>query len=331
MRQGIRVRTATLLDVPEPDDHLSRLVDVCLIGLILINFVAVILESVVPLREQWDAQFRLLEVFSVGVFTLEYLLRVWSIVDSPSHTKYRHPVWGRLRFMLTPMAIIDLLAVAPFWLSMFIVLDLRFLRVARLLRVLKLTRYSAAMNLLLEVLREKASVIGAAMFTLFIVLILAASFAYLAEHAAQPEVFSSIPQAMWWAVITVTTVGYGDVVPITTTGKAIGALLSLIGVGMVALPAGILASGFSDAVHRRRNRLRSDVHRAREDGMIDNHERLVLESRARSLSLSDEELADILDQDAQAARYEVRSCPHCGKPLGPVSGVDQDERRDPGP
>lgn len=325
MRQGIRVRTATLLDVPEPDDHLSRLVDVCLIGLILINFVAVILESVVPLREQWAVQFRLLEVFSVGVFTLEYLLRVWSIVDSRSQDKYRHPVWGRLRFMLTPMAIIDLLAVAPFWLSMFVALDLRFLRVARLLRVLKLTRYSAAMNLLLEVLREKASVIGAAMFTLFIVLILAASFAYLAEHAAQPEVFSSIPQAMWWAVITVTTVGYGDVVPITTTGKAIGALLSLIGVGMVALPAGILASGFSDAVHRRRNRLRSDVHKAREDGMIDNHERLVLESRARSLSLSDEELADILDQDAEATRYEVRKCPHCGKPLGPVSRVDQEE------
>ena len=330
MRQGIRARTATLLDVPEPDDQLSRLVDVCLIGLILINFVAVILESVAPLRDQWAAQFRLLEVFSVGVFTLEYLLRVWSIVDSRSQAKYRHPVWGRLRFMLTPMAIIDLLAVAPFWLSMFVALDLRFLRVARLLRVLKLTRYSAAMNLLLEVLREKASVIGAAMFTLFIVLILAASFAYLAEHAAQPEVFSSIPQAMWWAVITVTTVGYGDVVPITTTGKAIGALLSLIGVGMVALPAGILASGFSDAVHRRRNRLRSDVHKAREDGTIDDHERLVLESRARSLSLSDDELADILEQDAETASHEVRNCPHCGRPLGPVPGGEHDERQAPG-
>ena len=329
MPYGIRARTATLLDIPEPGDRPSRLVDVFLIGLILINFVAVIIESVVPLREQWAAEFRLLEAFSVGVFTLEYLLRIWSIVDCRSSTKYRHPIWGRLRFMVTPMAIIDLLAVAPFWLSMFVALDLRFLRVARLLRVLKLTRYSAAMDLLLEVLREKASVIGAAMFTLFIVLILAASTAYLAEHPAQPEVFSSIPQAMWWAVITVTTVGYGDVVPITTTGKAIGAVLSLIGVGMVALPAGILASGFSDAVHRRRNRLRSDVHKAREDGTIDNRERQVLESRARSLSLSDEELAEILDQDDEDARHEVGICPHCGKPLGAAPGADRDEQ-DPG-
>ena len=309
-----RRRTASVLDVSEPGDRLSRLLDYLLIGLILLNFLAVILESVRSIRMEWAVEFRLFEVFSVAVFTVEYLARVWSIVDNKWRQAYRHPFWGRVRFMASPMAIIDLLAVAPFWLSMIFPVDLRFLRVVRLLRVLKLTRYSAAMNLLFDVVREKLGILAAALFIVFILLIVAASSTYLAEHEAQPEAFANIPQAIWWAIITVTTVGYGDVVPITPLGKFLGSMLGFIGVGMVALPAGILASGFSDALHRRRHTLERDLNRALEDGEFDAGERSMLASRARSMSVSDEELADIL-QSRQDPVALSACCPHCGKSL----------------
>jgi voltage-gated potassium channel len=310
----IRVRTASVLDVSEPGDRLSRLFDYLLIGLILLNFLAVILESVVSIRAEWALEFRAFEIFSVAIFTVEYVARVWSIVDSKWRSEYRHPVKGRLRFMVSPMAIVDLLAVAPFWLSMIFPVDLRFLRVLRLLRVLKLTRYSAAMNLLFDVVREKMAILAAALFIVFILVIVAASLTYLAEHEAQPQAFANIPQAIWWAVVTVTTVGYGDVVPITPMGKFFGSVLGFIGVGMVALPAGILASGFSEALHRRRHTLERDLSRALEDGDFDEQERSMLASRARSMSVSDEELADILQSQGRAHAASA-CCPHCGKPL----------------
>ena len=312
----VRARTASILDVPEHGDTVSRYFDVFLIILIVVNVVAVILESVGSLRARWADAFYTIETVSLVIFSLEYVLRVWSIVDNRWRPEYAHPVWGRLRFMRSPMAIVDLLAVAPFWLSMFFPMDLRFLRVVRLLRVLKLTRYSAAMNLLFEVLRQEARVIGAAMFALFLTLIFTASATYLVETEAQPEAFANIPQAMWWAIVTVTTVGYGDVVPITPLGKVLGAVLGLIGVGMVALPAGILASGFSDALNRRRNSLRREYRRAMEDGVVDAEERDLLKSRAASYNLSENEVDDILEQDDTASPAAAGLCPHCGKPLG---------------
>ena len=312
----IRARTAELMDVPQPGDKLSRGLDVFIILLILINVVALILESVESLRMRWGDQFRLLEQMSLLVFSLEYLLRVWSIVDNRWRSEYRHPVTGRLRFMSSPMALIDLLAVLPFWLSMFIPLDLRFLRVARLLRVLKLTRYSAATNLLFSVLREEARVMGAAMFMLFLLLVLTASATYLVEHPVQPEAFANIPQAMWWAIVTVTTVGYGDVVPITPLGKVFGSILGFIGVAMVALPAGILASGFGDVLNRRRNSLRRDRDRAMHDGVVDAAERRELEARGQSLSLSDAQVAEILaGRGGSSPACTGMVCPHCGKAL----------------
>jgi voltage-gated potassium channel len=309
----LRTRTATILDIATPGDLVSRRFDQALICLILINVVAVILESVPSLRQQWGQIFRGLEYFSVAVFSVEYLARVWSIVDNRWRREYAHPVRGRLRFMFTPMALIDLFAIAPFWLSVFFPVDLRFLRVARLLRILKLSRYSAAMNLLFEVLREEVRVIMAALFVVVVLIVLMASATFLVENRAQPEDFASIPDAMWWAVVTVTTVGYGDVVPVTPMGKILGSILGLIGVGMVALPAGILASGFNEAMHRRRNSLRREVDHALEDGIIDDDEHRQIRVRAESLSLSDNELNDILSEKTD--QYLGLSCPHCGKRL----------------
>ena len=128
--------------------------------------------------------------------------------------------------------------------------DLRFLRVVRLLRLLKLTRYSSSLAMLLRVSKQEAKPISASLFVLLLMLLLASSFAYIAEHKAQPEAFGSIPKAMWWAIITMTTVGYGDVTPITLGGKVIAAMVGIIGIGMVALPAGLLASGFTAQLHR---------------------------------------------------------------------------------
>lgn len=311
----VRARVASILDVPEKGDRVSRYFDICLIALIVVNVVAVTLESVDSLQARWSDVFHAIESVSLVLFSIEYLLRVWSIVDNRWRSEYRHPLWGRLRFMRSPMAIIDLLAIAPFWLSMFFPMDLRFLRVIRLLRVLKLTRYSAAMNLLFEVVREEARVIGAAMFTLFLMLIFVASATYLAETEAQPAAFANIPQAMWWAIITVTTVGYGDVVPITPLGKVFGSVLGLIGVGMVALPAGILASGFSDALSRRRHSLQREYRRAIQDGVVDLEERSRLKSHALAISLSEDDVDDLLDQGASQTGAAPQRCPHCGKAL----------------
>ena len=315
MHHALRARIAVILDVPRPGDRTSIWIDRLLIGLILLNVVAVVLESVVWLHLRWGHVFYTIELFSVVVFTIEYLLRVWSIVDNRWRAEYRHPLWGRLRFMRSPMAVIDLLAVLPFWLSMFIPLDLRFLRLVRLLRVLKLTRYSAATNLLFEVLREEGRVMGAAVFILFLLLMLMASATYYAENGVQPDAFANIPQAMWWAVVTVTTVGYGDVVPVTPLGKVLGAALGVLGVGMVALPAGILASGFSNALHRRQCDLRRDVEAALADGNIDPAERDRLAKRGQSLSLSEVDVADIIDEESSADAGRRAVCPHCGEPL----------------
>ena len=321
----VRARTASILDVPAPNDSVSRYFDFFLIALIVVNVVAVILESVDSLHTRWATTFHAVETVSLVIFSFEYVFRVWSIVDNRWRAEYHHPLLGRLRFMRSPMAIIDLLAVAPFWLSMFFPMDLRFLRVVRLLRVLKLTRYSAAMNLLFEVLRQDARVIGAAMFTLFLILIFTASATYLAEHEAQPEDFANIPQAMWWAIVTVTTVGYGDVVPVTPLGKMLGAVLGLVGVGMVALPAGILASGFSAALNRRRSNLQRECRQAIEDGVVDAEERSRLKSHAAAYSLSESDLDDMLGQDRTPVADRSRSCPHCGKPLGGTPAADQDD------
>jgi len=317
----VRSRMASILDAADGDDPVSGRFGIFLITLIVINVVAVVLESVSLLRVRFAGTFSLIETVSLVVFSAEYLLRVWSIVDNRWHAEYRRPFWGRLRFMLTPMAIIDLLAVAPFWLSMVFPLDLRFLRIMRLLRVLKLTRYSAATNLLFKVLRDEARVIGAALFILFVMLVVTASATYMAENSAQPDGFGNIPQAMWWAIITVTTVGYGDVVPITPMGKMLGAILGFIGVGFVALPAGILASGFSNALHRRRDTLRREVDLAMEDGVIQPRELSQIQSHGESLSLGEEEVTEIIEQVGPATpRAGGAVCPHCGKSFHLVPG-----------
>ena len=333
----IRRRVYEILDVGRKGDRLSEWADIALITLISLNVVSVIFESVQGIYDAAPMFFNGFELFSVVIFTIEYVMRIWS---APDHVeiKFRHPFWGRLRFMLTPMQLLDLIVILPFYLVFFVPVDLRMLRVLRLLRVFRLTRYSSSMGLLLQVLKKEGRNIGAALFVLLLLIIMAASLTYLAEQNAQPEAFGSIPDALWWAVITMTTVGYGDVVPITVMGRILGAVIGIISVGMVALPAGLLASGFSQALQRRRAAFEAVVGDILEDGVIDSDERVRLRETQVELGLSKDEAETILRQShlraaktgggdsrrvpAQESRPEV--CPHCGGELPHRRNTDED-------
>jgi len=165
------------------------------------------------------------------------------------------------------------------------------------------------------VLRDEGRAIGAAMFVLMLMLVLTASLAYLAEHKVQPEAFGSIPAAMWWAVITMTTVGYGDVVPITLWGKLMGASIGILGIGMVALPAGLLSSGFSSELHRRRKKYSEMVETALEDGVISDEEEVALKEVREDLGIRAEDAKDILETEMRVSGDGIAACPHCGKAL----------------
>lgn len=209
--------------------------------LILLNVLALMLETMPSLYQSWHAYFHAFEVFSVSLFITEYLLRIWVANLNPA---YHHPVTGRLLYLLSPLALIDLLAFLPSLLLMS-GLDLRFLRMLRLFRVLRLLhipRFNKAMHSIWEAASSKKAEFVIAGTIMFVLLILCSSLAYFAEHEAQPQAFSSIPAAMWWGIMTMTTVGYGDVYPITVMGKIIAAFFAALGIGFFALPSAILAS-----------------------------------------------------------------------------------------
>ena len=322
----MRLRTAEILFSATRTGPFARFIDLGLIVLISLNVLAVVLESVQSIKAASPEFFHAFEVFSVSIFSVEYLARVWSSVDNPWRSEHKHPIKGRVRYMFTWMAVIDLVAIAPFYLSMFIGADLRILRALRLLRIFKLTRYSSAMTLLLQVFREESRTIFAAMFVSMLLVFVASTLAYIFEHTVQPESFSSIPAAMYWAIITMTTVGYGDMVPITFVGKTLGAMIGILGLGMVALPAGILASGFNNALHRRRQMLEERVHDVMEDGEINHEEQAEIDALVLRLNLNDVDARAIQfavqHQHAKAARG---ICPHCKKHLNEPVYNDESE------
>lgn len=292
----------------------SKTVDISIMSLILLNVFAVVLGSVKGLYQNYQVWFEGFELLSVFCFSVEYGLRVWCCVENPC---YRHPLKGRLRYMVTPMALVDLFAFLPFYLTMFINIDTRFLRVLRLIRIFKLTRYSDALDLLITVIRRESSAFVSAIFVMAIIIIFAASGIYLMEHEAQPQAFGSIPKAIWWATVTLTTVGYGDVVPVTVWGKAFGVLITIAGVGMAAMPAGILASGFSTELQNRREKYRLKLRAALADGVISREEFEVLKSTREELGLEEDEARLLLDEEQSLLRRKQaeRYCPHCHRPI----------------
>lgn len=225
-------------------------VDRFLVALILVNLINAALESVPSLSAEYGQVFRAIEYFSLVVFSLEYVLRLWSTVD---HGPLRHlsATRARIKYVLSPTGIVDLLAVLPFWLEFVISADLRFLLVFRMVRFFKIARYSPAMRSLLDVIyRERRALFGCLVITAGATLV-SASLMHLAEGHVQPDKLGTIPDAMWWAIVTIGTIGYGDVVPVTAIGKLIATGTIFLGVMMIALPVGIIATAFSEQIHRR--------------------------------------------------------------------------------
>jgi voltage-gated potassium channel len=316
---SLRRRTYEVLEGSAAEHVAGRVLNALLVCLIVGNVVAVMLDSEAAISDRYHHWLQLFQWVSVLLFTVEYGARVWAAVERDDR-RYAAPLWGRLRYMLTPMALIDLVAILPFYLSFLLPVDLLFMRVFRLFLVIKLTRYQASMSLLAGVLRNEAGPIAAAIFVLAMLLVVAASFAFLAEHDAQPEVFASIPDAMWWAIVTMTTVGYGDMVPVTPLGKLVGGLIAIIGIGMVALPAGLLASGFSEQLHQRRREFEKEVDRVLRSGTITPEEGDRLKELRDRLGLSDHQAAEIARLILQ--RRSMSKCPHCGAVLTDPAGGD---------
>jgi voltage-gated potassium channel len=246
-------RTHKILELPTADDLASRLFAVSIMTLIVFNVLAVMLETVEEVARPLARLFTVVEIFSVAVFSIEYVLRLWACTADP---RYAGAFRGRVRYALSPMALIDLLAILPFYLE-FLPFDLRFirsLRLFRLLRIFKLARYSASLRTLDDVMRAKKEELLVTVFFVVIMLIFASSAMYYAENEAQPDKFPSIPAAMWWGAAALTTVGYGDVFPVTPLGKLLGGVIAVLGVGLFALPTGILASGFTEEIRKNRKR-----------------------------------------------------------------------------
>lgn len=226
-----------------------QLFDRFILVLIWANVAALILETVPEVAARWGGALAAFEGISVLIFTAEYVLRLRYCVRDP---RYARPVLGRVRYALTPMALIDLLAFAPYYLPA-LGIDLRVLRVARsfrLFRVAKLGRYSIALQTLARVVITRRAELAASLAVMCLLLLVSGSVMYFVEHAAQPDDFRSIPATLWWAVSTITTVGYGDVVPVTSLGRVIASIIAVLGIGMFALPTGILGAAFLEEYQR---------------------------------------------------------------------------------
>ena len=243
-----------LFEVIEEDDRsLARGIDIFLLLLILLNVLVVLLESVAGLNEKYGEIFHHFEMISVLVFSLEYVLRLWVCTERGEFAEGRG---GRLRYVVTPMALVDLAAILPFYLPLLFPFDarmLRLIRLVRLLRLLKVIRYSESLRIFTDVYRMKKSELAMVFLVILFLLVFASAVIYHVEQEAQPVAFSSIPAAMWWGVATLTTVGYGDIYPVTPLGKFFGGIIALLGIGLFALPAGILGSGFVGALRRKSN------------------------------------------------------------------------------
>lgn len=234
----------SIIDETGKDKRANRIFDSIIVSFIILSVTAIILESYEGLQSRYSKAFWYFELVSVIVFTIEYLLRVWTAdLKYPNLSALR----ARWRFITSGFGIIDFLAILPFYLPFIVRLDLRFvriLRVMRLLRILKLNRYTKALNIVSAIFAEKRSELGLTVMVTFLMLLMSSTIMYYLEHDVQPDQFPDIISTFWWAVATLTTVGYGDVYPVTGWGKFMSGIIALLGIGLVALPTGILSAAF---------------------------------------------------------------------------------------
>jgi voltage-gated potassium channel len=248
-------RVYEALSNPRPEDRVGRGVSLALLILIAANVVASVLETDAGLAQSAPGFFYWFELISVSVFTAEYVLRFMSCTTSP---QFHGAIRGRIRFVFSPMALIDLVSIVPFFISLLLpgVVDLRFLRVLRLLRLFRLLRVgrpAEAFALLVRVVQSKRVELAVSMVVVLVAMLLAAGAIYVAENGQPGTQFTSIPRSMWWSIVTITTVGYGDMTPTTPIGQAIGGLVAFVGICALALPVGIVSSGYMQELSRKTN------------------------------------------------------------------------------
>jgi voltage-gated potassium channel len=316
---SIRAVFFQILEAESPKHRWAKPLRLILIAVILINVTVIILESVPDLKAKYAAIFKMIEMVSVTIFTLEYILRLW-VAPEVDSIAAQHPLRCRIRYVGKPLALVDLFAILPFYLAPLLPLELQMLRILRLLQLLKLVRYFRGLSILAQVFRAEAVPMTAAMLVMLIFMVLAACGMYLAEHQVQPKTFGSIPAAMWWAIVTLTTVGYGDIVPVTLAGKIIGAVIMLLGIGMVALPAGMLASRFSEELHQRQQFYRLEVGKCLQDGKLTVAETADLEQLSDEWSISEADASNIIAEQQKSIQTR-RFCPCCGQVLPTESSV----------
>jgi len=251
MGTNVQKRVYEILESRSREIPAGRLVSRSLLLLILINVITAVIETDAGIFHSYGRILDIIAAFSVMVFTLEYILRVWCCTQNPA---YQAPVTGRLRYMATPAAIIDLFVIIPFIFLPFIAHQglFSFIRFLRIFWILKIGHYTRSLGTFSRVFKAKREEIFIAFFIMLVLLVLGSALIFFAEHDAQPTKFSSVLASMWWGIETMATIGYGDMVPVTPLGKMIAGVVALVGVGLFALPAGILASGFIDEYQKNR-------------------------------------------------------------------------------
>lgn len=298
-----------------PSEHGGKLheyFDSFIVVWVVISVIAVILESVESIHFILNLEFIILDSVAVAIFTTEYLLRIFSVVEEPG---MKGAISGRLRFARSGSALIDLLAILPFFLEVLLhhLIDLRFLRVFRMMRLLKLSRYTGATKTLVIVVKREWPVLMASAFIMLLLVVLTASLGYLFEHEAQPDKFENIPQSIYWAVITLASVGYGDISPITPAGRAMTIVLALLGIGIFAIPAALLSSAFSDQLRIERENLQNELFEMLADGTISDEEQEIIDAEAKRLHLARDEVHRLMEkarrQREAASNHALMSLP----------------------
>ena len=244
MYQKTKQKVHILLHPELGESKADKFVNAFIITLIILNVIAVMLETVKGLHDKYETFFKYFDKISIFIFTIEYILRVWSCTHDP---RYKGSIKGRIKYMLTPGALIDLLAFLPSYFHAFLNFDLRILRLLRFMRffrLFRLTAYTRSAQMIFNVFRSRVNELFLSFIMVLFLIVIASCLLFFAEHNAQPDSFSSIPATMWWAVVTLTTTGYGDMYPITTVGRILAGTIMLTGVALFALPAGIITVGF---------------------------------------------------------------------------------------
>jgi len=267
-----------LFDSGDKRGFIYKIDDMFIPTLIILNVIAIFLESIPPISKEYHQLFHLFDVFSVIVFSIEYLLRLF-VADFvyPNLSRFK----AVIKYMRSPLGVIDLLAILPFYVPFFIELDLRILRIFRLFRIvrlLKLGHYVSSFNLIMKVIKNKSSELLVTLSIALVILFLTSILMFNIEYEAQPDKFQSIFHALWWSVATLTTIGYGDIFPITPYGQVLAAITAIFGIGLIAIPTSIISMGFLDEL--------SNIKKKKEE-----------------------------KEEIEEVKENYKYCPHCGKKL----------------